>query len=66
LGLALGNRWSGLILNYSSVTRFPASTGKLRTIKHASIGKGLALLINLAVGAIYLIPGASPVSPKRS
>src|SRR6266403_1493735 len=61
-GLALGKRWAEYLTIISTASLLPLEIYEL--IKHASIGKGLALLINLAVVG-YLIQELRRF-PKRS
>ncbi len=62
VGLALGKRWAEYLTIISTASVLPLEIYEL--IKHASIGKGLALLINLAVVG-YLILELRGF-PKRS
>ena len=52
LGLALGKRWAEYLTIISTASLLPLEIYELA--KHASVGKGLALVINLGVVA-YLI-----------
>jgi uncharacterized membrane protein (DUF2068 family) len=52
VGLALGKRWAEYLTIISTASLLPLEVYELT--KHASIGKGVALLINLAVVA-YLV-----------
>jgi uncharacterized membrane protein (DUF2068 family) len=51
VGLALGKRWAEYLTIISTASLLPLEIYELA--KHASIGKGLALVINLAV-VVYL------------
>src|SRR5467141_1346641 len=62
VGLALGKRWAEYLTIVTTASLLPLEVYEL--IKHASIGKGLALLINLAVVG-YLILELRRF-PKRS
>ena len=61
-GLALGKRWAEYLTIVSTASLLPLELYELA--KHASIGKGLALVINVAVVA-YLISELRRF-PKRS
>src|SRR6266481_2231769 len=52
VGLALGKRWAEYLTIISTASLLPLEGYELA--KHASIGKGLALVVNLAV-VVYLI-----------
>ncbi len=52
VGLALGKRWAEYLTIISTASLLPLEVYELA--KHASIGKGFALVINLAV-VVYLI-----------
>src|SRR5258706_11126530 len=52
IGLALGKRWAEYLTIVSTASLLPLEVYEL--VKHASIGKVLALVINLAV-VVYLI-----------
>ena len=52
IGLALAKRWAEYLTIVSTASLLPLEVYEL--VKHASIGKGLALIINLAVVA-YLV-----------
>ncbi len=52
VGLALGKRWAEYLTIISTASLLPLELYELA--KHASVGKGLALVINLAV-VVYLI-----------
>jgi uncharacterized membrane protein (DUF2068 family) len=62
IGLALGKRWAEYLTIVSTASLLPLEVYELA--KHASFGKGLALLINLAV-VVYLILELRRF-PKRS
>ncbi len=62
IGLALGRRWAEYLTIVSTASLLPLEVYELA--KHASFGKGLALLINLAV-VVYLILELRRF-PKRS
>ena len=62
VGLALGKRWAEYLTIISTASLLPLEVYELA--KHASIGKGVALVINLAVVA-YLILELRHF-PKRS
>jgi len=62
IGLALGKRWAEYLTIVSTASLLPLEVYELA--KHASSGKGLALLINLAV-VVYLILELRRF-PKRS
>jgi uncharacterized membrane protein (DUF2068 family) len=61
-GLALGQRWAEYLTIVTTASLLPLEVYELA--KHASFGKGLALLINLAV-VVYLILELRRF-PKRS
>jgi len=63
LGLALGKRWAEYLTIVSTASLLPLEIYELA--KHASIGKGLALVINLGVVA-YLIFELRRFPKKRS
>jgi uncharacterized membrane protein (DUF2068 family) len=52
VGLALAKRWAEYLTIISTASLLPLEVYELA--KHASVGKGLALVINLAV-VVYLI-----------
>ncbi len=52
IGLSMGKRWAEYLTIISTASLLPLEIYELA--KHASIGKGLALVINLAV-VVYLI-----------
>jgi len=62
VGLALGKRWAEYLTIISTASLLPIEVYEL--VKHASIGKVLALVINLAV-VVYLIQELRRF-PKRS
>ncbi len=62
VGLALGKRWAEYLTIVSTASLLPLEVYELA--KHASIGKGIALVINLAVVA-YLVMELRRF-PKRS
>jgi uncharacterized membrane protein (DUF2068 family) len=62
IGLALSKRWAEYLTIISTASLLPLEVYEIA--KHASIGKGLALVINLAV-VIYLITELRRF-PKRS
>jgi|ERR1700686_2106795 len=62
IGLALGKRWAEYLTIVSTASLLPLELYELA--KHASIGKGLALAINLAV-VVYLVLELRRF-PKRS
>ena len=62
VGLAFGKRWAEYFTIISTASLLPLEIYEL--FKHASIGKGLALVINLAV-VVYLVSEIRRF-PKRS
>ncbi len=62
VGLALGKRWAEYLTIISTASLLPLEVYELA--RHASVGKGLALVINLAV-VVYLILELRHF-PKRS
>ena len=63
IGLALGKRWAEYLTIVSTASLLPLEIYELA--KHASVGKGLALVINLAA-VVYLIFELRRFPKKRS